>query len=76
MARPEVTGRKPTQLNAMDDADAYSVDEFCARHRISPQLFYKLKPQGLMPATFNVGTRVLISKEAAAAWRRAREAVA
>jgi hypothetical protein len=76
MARPEVTGRKPTQLNAMDDADAYSVDEFCPRHRISPQLFYKLKPQGLMPATFNVGTRVLISKEAAAAWRRAREAVA
>jgi hypothetical protein len=26
-----------------------------------------------MPATFNVGTRVLISREAAAAWRRARE---
>jgi hypothetical protein len=26
-----------------------------------------------MPVTFNVGTRVLISREAAAAWRRARE---
>ena len=74
MARPEVTGRKQTHLNAADDADAYSVEEFCARHRISPQLFYKLKPKGLMPVTFNVGTRVLISKEAAAAWRRAREA--
>ena len=73
MARPEVTGRKPTQVNAADHADAYSVDEFCARHRISPQLFYKLKPQGLMPVTFNVGTRVLISREAAAAWRRERE---
>ena len=73
MARPEVTGRKPTHLNAVDDADAYGVDEFCARHRISPQLFYKLKPQGLMPVTFNVGTRVLISREAAAAWRRERE---
>jgi hypothetical protein len=36
-------------------------------------MFYKLKPQGLMPVTFNVGTRVLISREAAAAWRRARE---
>ena len=71
MARPEVTGRK--QVNAADHADAYSIDEFCARHRISPQLFYKLKPQGLMPATFNVGTRVLISREAAAAWRRVRE---
>ncbi len=70
MVRPEVTGRKPT--DAADDADAYSVDEFCARHRISPQLFYKLKPKGLMPATFNVGTRVLISKESAVAWRRER----
>ena len=73
MARAEVTGRKPIQGAAADPADAYSVDEFCARHRISPQLFYKLKPQGLMPVTFNVGTRVLISREAAAAWRRARE---
>jgi hypothetical protein len=76
MARPEVTGRKSTHLDAVDDADAYSVDEFCARHRISPQLFYKLKPQGQMPVTFNVGTRVLISREAAAAWRRARETAA
>jgi hypothetical protein len=84
MARPEVTGRKQLNsrpevprrkpLNAADDADAYSVDEFCSRHRISPQLFYKLKPQGLMPVTFNVGARVLISKESAAAWRSGREA--
>ena len=71
--RPEVTGRRPGNPKSTIDADAYSVDEFCARHRISPQLFYKLKPQGLMPVTFNVGTRVLISREAAAAWRHARE---
>jgi hypothetical protein len=63
----------PRISNVRDDADAYSVDEFCARHRISSQLFYKLKRQGLMPATFNVGTRVLISRESAAAWRRDRE---
>ena len=73
MARHEVTDRKPIHANTADHADAYSVDEFCARHRISPQLFYKLKPRGLMPVTFNVGTRVLISREAAAAWRRERE---
>lgn len=71
MSPPELARRKP--FYKIEDVDAYSVDEFCARHRISPQLFYKLKPQGLMPATFNVGTRVLISREAAAAWRRARE---
>jgi hypothetical protein len=73
MARAEAAGRKPIQVTEADHADAYSVGEFCARHRISPQLFYKLKPQGLMPMTFNVGTRVLISREAAAAWRRERE---
>ncbi|WP_316207229.1 hypothetical protein [Bradyrhizobium sp. SZCCHNR3118] len=67
---------RSSKIAADPDADAFSIDEFCARHRISPQLFYKLKPQGLMPATFKVGTRVLISREAAAAWRRARESAA
>jgi hypothetical protein len=71
MARPEVTGRKITLLDVADDADAFTVNEFCARHRISVQLFYKNRSQ--MPRTFNVGARVLISKEAAAAWRRERE---
>jgi len=74
MARTEVIGPKPGHPKALADADAYSVDEFCARHRISVQLFYKNRQQ--MPRTFNVGTRVLISKEAAAAWRRAREQAA
>jgi hypothetical protein len=71
MARPEVTGRKLSAAIA-DEVDAYSVAEFCKRHRISPQLFYKFKDQ--MPVTFRIGTRVLISREAAAAWRRERQA--
>ena len=71
MARPEITGRKITLLDTADDADAFTVNEFCARHRISVQLFYKNRKQ--MPRTFNVGARVLISMEAAAAWRRERE---
>ncbi|WP_338689607.1 hypothetical protein V5279_26820 [Bradyrhizobium sp. 26S5] len=54
------------------DADAYSIDEFCKRHRISVQLFYKFRDD--MPATFNVGSRVLVSREAAARWRAEREA--
>jgi hypothetical protein len=74
MARPEVIGRKPTHLNAANEPDAYSVDEFCARHRISVQLYYKNRKE--MPRTFRIGTRVLISKEAAAAWRRDREQAA
>jgi hypothetical protein len=56
---------------ALDDADAYSVEEFCRRHRISVQLFYKFKDH--MPITFRIGTRVLISREAAARWRAQRE---
>jgi len=71
MARPEITGRKSAHLDAAGDADAYSVSEFCARHRISHQTFYKFREQ--MPVTFRIGSRVLISRESAAAWRRARE---
>jgi hypothetical protein len=71
MGRPEVASRKIALLDVADNADAFTVSEFCARHRISVQLFYKNRKQ--MPRTFNVGTRVLISKEAAAAWRRDRE---
>lgn len=56
------------------DADAYSIIEFCERHRISVQMYYKLAAQGLAPQTFRVGTRVLVSKEAAARWRAEREA--
>jgi hypothetical protein len=71
MARPEVTGRRMELPAALDDGDAYSVEEFCRRHRISVQLFYKFKDD--MPRTFNVGKRVLISREAADRWRRERE---
>jgi hypothetical protein len=74
MARPDVTGRKIVLRDVPDDVDAFTVNEFCARHRISVQLFYKNRNQ--MPRSFNVGKRVLISKEAAAAWRRHREQVA
>jgi hypothetical protein len=75
MARPEVTDRKMAvarpEPTAFDDADAYSIEEFCRRHRISVQMFYKFK--AAMPATFRIGTRVLVSREAAARWRAERE---
>jgi hypothetical protein len=74
MARAKRTGSNVIPDVAIDDADVFSVSEFCRRNRISVQLFYKLKPLGLMPKTFRLGARVLISREAAAAWRREREA--
>jgi hypothetical protein len=76
MARLEVTGRKMAVAHpepvTLDDADAYSVYEFCRRHRISVQVFYKHR--ALMPDSFFIGSRRLISREAAARWRAAREA--
>jgi hypothetical protein len=66
MARPETA-------RPLGEADAYSIEEFCERHRISVGLYYKLKRRGLTPVEFSAGTRVLISRESAAAWRRQRE---
>jgi predicted DNA-binding transcriptional regulator AlpA len=51
------------------ELDAYSIAEFCARHSISRCTFYNLDRDGKAPKTFRVGSRRLISKEAAAAWR-------
>jgi predicted DNA-binding transcriptional regulator AlpA len=61
--QPGVTGRK-----------AFSVDEFCADHGISRAFFYVLKREGKAPALMKIGTRSLISIEAAAEWRRRMEA--
>ena len=72
MARPEITRRK---LIA-DPPAAFSIDEFCRAHRISPSMYFKLRAQGLGPVEMIVGTRRLVSAEAAAAWRRQREAPA
>jgi len=73
MARPEITGRRMAPPDVMDDVDAFSVSEFCRRHGISVQAFYKHRDQ--MPGVFRAGSRVLVAREAAAAWRRAREQV-
>src|SRR5437588_9783960 len=49
----------------------YSVAEFCLEHRISRSNFYNLQNQGRAPAITKIGHRVMISTEAAAAWRAA-----
>lgn len=52
---------------------AMTVDEFLRAHRISRSLFYRLCREGQGPALMHVGSRTMISDEAAAAWRRERE---
>jgi hypothetical protein len=52
----------------------YSIASFCEAHHLSESMFFKLRREGLTPIEIKVGRRTLISMEAAAAWRKAREA--
>jgi predicted DNA-binding transcriptional regulator AlpA len=54
--------------------DAHDVLEFCVRHGISRAMFYKLEKLGQGPRIMKVGSLTRITKEAAADWRREREA--
>jgi len=68
---------KPKRKAARPDhseLDAFSVAQFCRRHGIARATFYKLQAQRRAPRVMKVGSRTLISREAAAAWRAAREA--
>lgn len=60
----------------MDGQQAFSVDEFCAAHRISRATFYNLLKAGRGPRLMAADGRKRISVEAAAEWRRRMEAEA
>ena len=68
----EAHGRLGTEGDGMEQA-TYTVDEFCQAHRIGRAFFYELLKRGDAPACIKLGRRRLISKEAAAKWRRQRE---
>jgi hypothetical protein len=55
----------------------YTIPEFCIAHRISRTALYDLWNAGAGPRRIQIGTgrssKVLISVEAAKAWRRQRE---
>lgn len=61
MAKPEV------------QRAAYNIREFCEAHRISESMYYKLRDHGLGPREARALTKVIITQEAAADWRRQRE---
>jgi hypothetical protein len=62
-------GKMPGRM----DRRASSIDEFCIAHGISRAMFYKIRKQGRAPRIMTVGSRQLISDEAAAEWRRQME---
>jgi excisionase family DNA binding protein len=54
--------------------DAFTIDEWCRRHRLSRATFYNLLKRGEAPRVMKVGVRTLISREASDEWRKQLEA--
>jgi hypothetical protein len=52
----------------------FTIKKFCERYEIAPSFFFKLQRQGKAPRTLRVGSKVLITSQAAADWIAAREA--
>jgi hypothetical protein len=55
-------------------ARAFTISQFCEAFQISRGMYHKLKKQGLGPREMIIGTRRLITIEAAREWVREREA--
>jgi hypothetical protein len=52
---------------------ALTIKEFCEAHSICEAFYYKLRAAGLGPREMRALSKITISVEAAAEWRRARE---
>jgi hypothetical protein len=78
--KPGKPGRGSSQAASAPPSDGlpplgcYTIPTFCTAHNLSQAFYYKLKSQGLGPVEMKVGSRRLVSFEAAAEWRREREA--
>jgi hypothetical protein len=70
-----MTEQPMRDLSPLSDVDraSFTIDEFCRAHRIGRTTLHYLWVQGKGPRIYRIGTRVLISIEAAAAWRAERE---
>lgn len=55
------------------EREAFTIDEFCSAHGFSRAHYFNLQHRGEGPRIMRVGHRKLISREAAADWRRERE---
>jgi predicted DNA-binding transcriptional regulator AlpA len=61
------------ESNALVERRAFTLNGFCEAHGISRAMFYKLLKAGQAPRLAKVGSKTLITNEAAAEWLRARE---
>ena len=51
----------------------FTIPGFCKAHDLSISMFHKMRQLGIAPEIMCVGTRRMISVEAAARWRAERE---
>ena len=63
-------------MQNIDRGEVFSIASLCKSYGISRALFYKLQRDGKAPRTFNLGRRVLISRDAAQAWLAKMEGTA
>jgi predicted DNA-binding transcriptional regulator AlpA len=61
------------ESNVLVERRAFTLNGFCEAHGISRAMFYKLLKAGQAPRVAKVGSKVLITSDAAAEWLRARE---
>jgi hypothetical protein len=62
--------KSPAEVSAA----VYTVGEFCTAYRISRSQLYKLWDQQIGPRVIRIGTKNLITVEAAREWAATREA--
>lgn len=75
--RDEVTeSPAPRTATGATEPAMYSIRLFCESHNISAASLYRLWSRGEGPARVKVGTRTMIPREAAEAWRRSLLAAA
>ena len=65
----------PSSPSHQSTRAASTVEEFCRDHRISRSKLYDLWHTGTGPRVMKIGTKNLITNEAAAEWRASLEAV-
>jgi hypothetical protein len=79
--RGEITGRRGDDFVEAEHSNvsargpptcAFTIQQFCTAHNISPAFYFELQKRGEGPRVMAVGRRRLISIEEAARWREAR----
>lgn len=75
MARQQVAETKPIAEVPRVARVAYTVPEFCEAHRLSLSMYYKLRLNKKGPRESHAGSKVTISFDNAAAWRKQIETV-